>query len=282
MSVSLETKSCSVKRVIPAKPTTVSVNGIVLSRAAIAREMQHHPAAKPIDAWFAAARALVIRELLLQEARRLQLTSAPLADADGRRETDEEALIRMVLDQEVVTPQADTAACRRYYDQNQKRFVTPDLFYVSHILIPIEDKDGGANAAKAQADALLSRLREHPDAFGHFAKEYSACPSREVDGSLGQIGPGQTVAEFENALEHLPVGEVASEPVRTRYGFHIVRVDRRISGQKIPFDMVSEKIADFLNDRVRHVAERQYIGVLAGQAKIEGIDLDAIATPLVQ
>ena len=51
------------------------------SRSAIARETQNHPAAKPIDAWLAAARALVVRELLLQEARRLGIEAV----AGGRR-----------------------------------------------------------------------------------------------------------------------------------------------------------------------------------------------------
>ena len=87
--------SCSVHTQIPAgKPVTVSVNGVAIPRDAIVREMQHHPAAKPIAAWQQAARALVVRELLLQRAQQLGLQPEPISDTDGRRETDEEALIR--------------------------------------------------------------------------------------------------------------------------------------------------------------------------------------------
>ena len=76
--------NCSAHAQIPAgKPVAVSVNGVAIARDAIVREMQHHPAPKPIAAWQQAARALVIRELLLQEARRLGV--APRADQRRRR-----------------------------------------------------------------------------------------------------------------------------------------------------------------------------------------------------
>ncbi len=70
--------SCSVHVQFPAgKPVTVSVNGIAIARDDIQREMQHHPASKPIAAWQQATRALVVRELLLQRAKVLGLTPEP-------------------------------------------------------------------------------------------------------------------------------------------------------------------------------------------------------------
>src|ERR1044072_8732914 len=95
--------SCSVHVQFPAgKPINVSVNGVVIPRDDIQREMQHHPAAKPLAAWQEAARALLVRELLLQRARHLGIESAPMADPDGRREAEEEALMRAVVEREVV------------------------------------------------------------------------------------------------------------------------------------------------------------------------------------
>ena len=67
---------CAVKPTNLPRGNGVAVNGVVVPRESIARETQNHPADKPIDAWQAAARALVIRELLLQEARRLELAPA--------------------------------------------------------------------------------------------------------------------------------------------------------------------------------------------------------------
>ena len=82
--------TCSAHAQISAgKPAEVSVNGVSIARDAIVREMQHHAAPKPIAAWQQAARALVIRELLLQEAHRLGVVPQSISDSEGRRETDE-------------------------------------------------------------------------------------------------------------------------------------------------------------------------------------------------
>lgn len=270
---------CALKPAIAAKPKTISVNGVVLSRAAIARETQNHPASKPIEAWQAAARALVVRELLLQEARRIGLEPAPATDEEGRRETDEEAVLRQLIDCEVATPGADEAACRRYYEQNHRRFVSPPLYDVAHILLPRGD---APEAIERQASALLAALRDDPAGFETLAKLHSACPSREVGGSLGQIGPGQTVPEFEEALPGLPVGSVAPSPVTTRFGLHIVKVLRRTEARELPFEIVGARIAAFLEDRVRRTAIQQYIALLAGKADVVGVDIAASTSPLVQ
>lgn len=283
MSSSAPAAGCTIKPVITTKQKAISVNGFVIPRAMIARETQNHPASKPIEAWLAAARALVVRELLLQESRRLGIAPTPIADADGRRETDEEALVRAVVEREVVTPRADEAACRRYYDMNRRRFRTPDLYEVRHILLSAAPDDTAARTkAKRRADIIVAALQGDPSVFGDMALAESACPSGKVGGSLGQIGPGQTVPEFEQALKSMPVGEVANTPVETRHGFHVVLLDRRIAGCEMPFDIVRDRIAGWLDEKVRRVAIRQYIAILAGRAEITGIVLDASATPLVQ
>ena len=204
----------------------------MIPRAAISRETQNHPASKPIDAWLAAARALVVRELLLQEARRVGVEPLPIQDAEGRRETDEEALVRALVAREVATPEADEAACRRYYEMNRQRFRSADLCEVRHILLAAAPKDVEARTeARQRADMIIAALRHDPALFGAMAETESACPSGKTGGNLGQISPGQTVAEFERALKSMPVGEVAAAPVETRYGFHVVAArstDRRM------------------------------------------------------
>ena len=106
-----------------AAPGTVSVNDAVIVHADIAREVQNHPAPTPKQAWDAAAHALVVRELLLQRARSLHLVVTPRS-GDGARETDEDALIRTLIETEITTPKADEAACRHYYQANPSRFRT--------------------------------------------------------------------------------------------------------------------------------------------------------------
>jgi peptidyl-prolyl cis-trans isomerase C len=268
---------CAVKTVITTKPKTVSVNGVSISRSAIAQETQNHPATKPIDAWQAAARALVIRELLLQEARRIGFHPKPVSDDEGRHETDEEALVRQLIECEVQTPRANETNCRRYYDQNRRRFTSPMLHEVSHILLP-----HNAHNVNILATAILTALKDDPNAFEAMVMLNSVCPSKQSGGNLGQIGPGQTVPEFEEALPDLPVGVAAPEPVRTRFGLHIVKVERRIEGRELPFEMVHDRIATWLDEKVRRTAIQQYISILAGKAEIIGIDIAANPSPLVQ
>lgn len=273
--------NCSVKPAIVARPRAVKVNGVTIAREEIARETQNHPASKPIDAWKSAARALAVRELLQQEALRIGVSADPMQDDEGRRETDDEARVRRLVEQEVTTPEPDESTCRRYYEQNSTRFRSPDLFEVSHILIGV-----GAEADEAHASSLarqiIERLRAEPSTFADLAKTYSVCPSREMGGNLGQIGPGQTTPEFERALTSMHAGVVHDEPVRSRYGYHVVRVERRIDGVNMPFELVKDRISAYLAERVRRTAIRQYISLLAGRASIEGIDLEAATSPLLQ
>ncbi|TGS49566.1 peptidylprolyl isomerase, partial [Mesorhizobium sp. M3A.F.Ca.ET.201.01.1.1] len=92
-----------------------TVNGVAISRKAIAAEVQNFPARNPGEGWRAATRALVIRELLLQEARRLDIAVEQRTDQDGRRETIEDALVRGLIEREVRVPEADEEMLRRFY-----------------------------------------------------------------------------------------------------------------------------------------------------------------------
>jgi peptidyl-prolyl cis-trans isomerase C len=257
-----------------AKPLNIRVNGVSIARDAITREIQHHPASKPIEAWREAARALVVRELLLQRARHLGVVPEPMADEDGRRETDDEAIIRALMEREVVVPEPDDASCRRYYERNQTRFRSSDIYEASHILFAALPADCDAFAqARADAAGVLAALQENPDCFEQLARAYSCCPSAAQGGNLGQITAGQTTPEFEQALTALEPGEVCTEPFATRYGFHIIRLDRKLPGRVLPYEAVADRIAEYLRDSVRHRASAQYIARLVSAARIEGIDL---------
>ncbi len=267
--------SCSVHHQFPAgKPVTVSVNGVAIARDDIQREMQHHPASKPIAAWQQAARALVVRELLLQRAKHLGLGPEPISDEAGRRETDDEALMRMVVEREVTVPEPDDETCRRYYERNIARFRSPEIYEAAHILFAALPSDADAYA-RAQADAagVLAALRERPDSFASMAQAHSRCPSAAQDGNLGQITAGQTTLEFEQALMALKPGQLCEAPVATRYGFHIIRLDRKHEGQVLPYELVVARIADYLRESVRRRADAQYIARLVTAATIEGIDV---------
>ena len=267
--------TCAAHAQMPAgKPVTVSVNGVAIARDAIVREMQHHAAPKPIAAWQQAARALVIRELLLQRARMLDLKPEPISDEAGRRETDEEAMMRGVVDREVTVPEPDDETCRRYYDRNRARFRSPDIYEASHILFAALASDRAAHAkAREDAAAVLAELRAKPERFAELAQAHSRCPSAAQGGNLGQITAGQTTPEFEQALVALAPGQLCEAPVATRYGFHVIRLDRKHAGRTLPYEVVAGRIADYLRESVRRRADAQYVARLVSAARIEGIEL---------
>ncbi len=267
--------SCSVQSVLAGVPRiAVSVNGVAIPHNWISREAQNHPASTPMGAWKAAARALVVRELLLQEARRQGLMPEPESDAEGRRETAEEALIRGLIEREVRVPEADADACRRYYEHNRRRFRSADLYEAAHILIAARrDQPGAFAAARERTGALLTVLSEEPSRFAELAAAHSACPSASAGGNLGQLTGGDTTPEFEQALRGLQPGKTTEAPVETRYGFHIIRLDRHIPGRDLPFALVCDQIAGYLVERAYRTALAQLAARLAAYARIAGIDL---------
>jgi peptidyl-prolyl cis-trans isomerase C len=259
---------------------TILVNDIEIPEAAVAAELQYHPAPSLDAARDAAARALVIRELLLQEAARLGIVPD---SGDDPEEGVEEALVRTLLARAVTTPEADEATCRRFYEANSRRFRSPDMYEGAHILFPAAPEDEPAReAAAARAQQALRDILADPTSFAARARELSACPSGANGGSLGQLTRGDTVPEFETFLFNLEEGQICPVPVATRYGIHIVRLDRKIAGRALPFETVQAEIAAYLQDHAWRRGVSQYLKILAGRASIAGIAIAGSETPLVQ
>ena len=261
----------------------ISVNGIAVPEREILAEAQNHPSENPGEALRTAAEALVVRELLWQETRRLDIPAVPERDDAGRLETERDAAIRALIDREVSVPSATPEESRRYYERHPGKFRAPTLFEARHILIavPASDEDG-RRAAKMRAQALCGTLAERPELFPDLARDHSDCPSREQGGNLGQLSPGSTVAEFEAAMADMREGDITPAPVESRFGFHVIALDRRIEGHDLPFDMVSDRIAAWLEASAWSKAVSQYISILAGKADIRGISLGVAEGPLVQ
>lgn len=261
----------------PTRPrTVVSVNGVEIPHAAISAEAQQHPSGSAADAYRAAAEALVVRELLLAEVRAQEVSAVPERDGKGRLETDEDALVRALLDSRIETPVATDAECRRYYDTHPEILRSQDISEASHILVHLPSGAEPAEVARLEALAgqLIEQLAGDPARFADLARTHSACPSRENGGSLGQLTPGSTVPEFERALAAMSEGELSSQPVRSRYGFHVIRLHRRILGRRLPFEVARDRIALHLQAASWSRAVSQFISVLADRADIEGVNLN--------
>lgn len=248
-------------------PAYLRVGGTAITEAEIAQEMQHHRAPGPHRARADAARALVVRELLRREAERLGIA----VEGDGR-ESAEEAAVRVLLDREVVTPLADEAQCRRWFEQNRERLRHPDRVRARHILLaaPPQDLRARADAAR-RGEELIAGLREHPERFTEFALRHSACPSRDQGGELGWLERGETTPEFDRQLFMLREG-LAGLTVESRYGHHVVMVDAIERGEAMAFDEARGRIAGYLDTQVRQNAIQQYLQQLEARYGVQGLD----------
>ena len=209
----------------------VVVNGVTIPAERIADEVQNHPApkGKPGLAWRAAARALALRELMLQEAQARGIVPDPIELAPGKWETEEEALVRQLLEEDVTPEPVDEAFLRAIYDAHPERFRSPALYQPAHILIAAQPDGPARDEARERAKVVLERVLKTPRLFGETAREMSDCDSRANEGMLGQISSGDTVPELEAALRELDEGQIAPDLVESRYGFHIIRLDAKIN-----------------------------------------------------
>lgn len=256
----------------------VVVNNETIPSAAIAAEAQNHsaPKDKPGIAWRKAAQALAIRALLLQEARARDLTCDPEELSPGRVETEDEALIRTLLDDALSISPVTDAEVRAEWAKDPNRFRSVPLWDVSHILYACDPRDDTERAvAEARAKAVLARLDGDAKAFA-LAVHESDCGSRAQGGHLGQLGPGDTVPEFEAVLRGLSEGETTPSPVLSRHGCHIIRLNAIAPGQVLPFEAVRPKIAQALEKATWARASRDFIESLAKGAQITGASLAPI------
>jgi peptidyl-prolyl cis-trans isomerase C len=241
----------------------ITVNGVEIPDAAIHAEMQHHPAPSRELAEYSAKLALIAKELLLQEATRLNLVGA-----------DEDARIEALIEREVRNPEPDEKSCRRFFEANRPRFRGGEVFEVSHILCAAPPDDAGARAAAcARAESAIARLDGTGGNFAALAGQWSDCPSKQNGGNLGQIGLGQTAPEFEQTLLAMQEGETTRQPVESRFGFHVIRLHRKFEGRPLEYEMVRDRIAGYLRERGERQAISRYLSRLTGRAAIGGIDL---------
>ncbi len=170
---------------------------------------------------------------------------------------------------------------RSYYDQHREQYRVPEQVKVSHILIktPLPGPDGkvdekGVAEAQHRAEDLLKQLKSGAK-LEDLAQKYSEDPgSAKQGGSLGWIGRGQTVPEFEKVAFSLPKGQV-SGLVKSSYGFHIIRVDDKQEAHMKTLDEVKAEIEPVIKHQKGQQIAQQKADALLKQAKAEGLDAAA-------
>ncbi len=181
-----------------------------------------------------------------------------------------EKLIDAELEGKLVEPtEADAQA---FYDEKKaENFTTEEKVQASHILITPETKDdAGWTAAQEKIEALAQDLKDGGD-FAELALANSSCPSKERGGDLGAFPRGQMVPEFDAAAFSQEVG-VVGDPVKTQFGFHLIKVtDKTVAGE-VPFEEVKEDILKSLVNAEKAKAAEAIIDGLKAKADIVLVD----------
>jgi peptidyl-prolyl cis-trans isomerase C len=225
-------------------------------------------------------------ELLRQAAQRAGLLSADdAASTDGAISEAAAAAIESLLDRELSIPEPSEEACRRHYAAHESTYRTGERVRSRHILFAVTP---GVDvvALRKRAEATLLEVRCHDgkagDGFAAAARATSNCPSGAEGGDLGWLCAADCAPEFAREIFGRPEVGVLPRLVHSRFGLHVVEVLAREPGVEQSFEAVRGAVAMSLRQLAYVTALRQYLRVLAGEAEVKGVDLDAADTPLVQ
>jgi parvulin-like peptidyl-prolyl isomerase len=192
-------------------------------------------------------------KLLAVKAKRLGLDKSSDFVLALRR-TKDDLLAREYLNKEGQGLQkklaVDEAAVKAYYDKHPERFKQPDLVTVRHILVTVKrDPKAEAGLTDDDAKARIAKIQEELKGgakFEELAKQYSDDPGSKDNGGLyADADPSGWVPEFGAAARTQPIGEVGG-PVKTTYGYHLIKVESRKPARQIPFEEAkghAEKLA---------------------------------------
>lgn len=163
----------------------------------------------------------------------------------------------------------DDAAAQEFYEKNERFYTEKAGVRASHILIKLAQ-----NAPKEEDDKALAKVKEAEaalakgEAFEEVAKRLSEGPTAPKGGDLGFFGDGRMVKEFQDVAFGMKVGQV-SKPVRTRFGYHIIKVTDKREDRKKSFDEVKEQIVKSLKNKKFFTERRKLLADLEKKAKVE-------------
>lgn len=232
-----------------------------------------------------ALRQRACTELLRQAAQRAGLLDpADTPTADGVISEAAASAIEALLERELKLPEPTEEACRRHFAAHQSTYRTGERVRVRHILFAVTP-GVDVTALRKQAEAIFLDVRCHDgraDGFVKAAQKWSNCPSGERGGELGWLQAADCAPEFAREVFGRPEVGVLPRLVHTRFGLHVVEVLEREPGEAQPFEAVRGAVVSALRHQAFVTALRQYLSVLAGEATVEGVDLEAADTPLVR
>ncbi|MFZ2197563.1 MAG: peptidylprolyl isomerase [Thermodesulfovibrionales bacterium] len=265
--------SCSKKGAEQKGPFIAKVGNTTITQADYDREFQSLP--EYAQQLFADEQGrekflneIINKEMLHQEALKKGLDKTP----EFQKKVEEFKKITLVTElfEKDVMAKAKVSdqEVKDYYDQHKEEFAPTTQIKASHILVKTED----------EAKKVMERLKKG-EKFADVAKAVSIDKGSAINGGdLGYFSKGQMVPEFENAASSMNIGDISSVPVRTQFGYHIIKVTDKKKGSVIEFEKIKDMISQKLTGGKQKEAFDQYIAELKKNYKVE-INKDVVTSP---
>ncbi len=218
----------------------------------------------------AALQDIMRQNNLTEEEFKRILAEEDIDYLEYRNHIEEQLLVSRLLNIEVRSKiRVDLKEIEEYYQRHRNQYGGEMQFRVRHILFLTNGSNGTMEKARENAQIVLEKLRNGED-FVTLARLYSQDPSASSGGDLGFLKQGEMLPAFEEALKRLEVGEI-SEPIQTKYGFHIIRLEEKRGGEQKPLEAVRAEIENLLINQKMQRRYEEWMKELRDAAYIERI-----------
>ncbi len=152
----------------------------------------------------------------------------------------EDMLVNYAVKKAVENVKLKEEEIRAYFDEHPEMFVRQTKMNADHILV----------AEKELAESILADIKADKVDFADAAREHSTCPSKANGGNLGDFTNGQMVPAFDEACMKMEIGAISDAPVQTQFGYHIIRLNSRETGEPMEYEAVKDKLGEqLLNEK---------------------------------
>ncbi len=229
------------------------IDGLILEQLVDQKVKEHklQVAKEDIDA---AVDEIMAKNNITLDKIKEQLSKSGIGFEVFRKQLERTIGLEKVLEMEMKaageSPEATEVEAKKFYDDNAKRFSSPEQVRASHILIKADLKDEAAKtAAKTKIADLLKRARGGED-FAELAKQYTEDEGSKAKGGEYVFPRGRMVKPFDDAAFSLEVGQI-SDIVETAFGYHIIKLSEKIPAESTSFDEAKEDIITNLGTQKR-------------------------------
>lgn len=194
---------------------------------------------------------IISSKLLLLDARHNLYETEPEFKAELAK-VRENLLINYAGNKILAAVSVSDEDAKKFYVENPDKFNQGESVNADHILVKTEE----------EALEILAKIENGEISFADAAAKYSTCPSGQKGGNLGDFGRGQMVPEFETAAFALEVGKMTKSPVKTQFGYHLIKLNSKSESSVIPYEEIADQLKEMLVGEKRREAYERKINQL--------------------